>query len=56
LHRTILRINRLAPGRLKESYRDHSAIAQGIFNRDLELAVQSVLGHLQFAKQFLLSG
>jgi DNA-binding GntR family transcriptional regulator len=54
LHRSILRVNRLAAGRLRKSYQDHAAIAAGILASQGDAAAQSMVEHLRYGRQFLL--
>lgn len=56
LHRSILRINRLAAGRLMKSYQDHAAIVAAIMAGKCEKAGQGMVEHLRYGKQFLLGG
>lgn len=56
LHRAILRINRLATGRLKKSYEDHATIAAAILAAESDRAAQAMTAHLDYGRQFLLNG
>jgi DNA-binding GntR family transcriptional regulator len=54
LHRSILRINSMAAGRLLKSYQDHAAIFAAVLAADGDLAAQGMVDHLRYGKQFLL--
>jgi DNA-binding GntR family transcriptional regulator len=54
LHRSILRVNRLAAGRLLKSYEDHAAVAAAILAAQGEVAAQRMVEHLRYGRQFLL--
>jgi DNA-binding GntR family transcriptional regulator len=56
LHRSILRINRLASGRLLKSYEDHAAIAAAVLAGKETDAGQGMAEHLRYGRQFLLGG
>lgn len=56
LHRSILRVNRLAPDRLSASLRDHEAIADAILQGHRERAKSLMSAHLSFGRRFLLVG
>jgi DNA-binding GntR family transcriptional regulator len=56
LHRSILRINRLAPDRLHRSHQDHVAIAESICGNQAAAAAQRMTDHLAYGRQFLLGG
>ena len=53
LHRSILRINRLAAGRLEKSHQDHRAIAKSILARKPADAAQAMMEHLRYGRGFL---
>jgi DNA-binding GntR family transcriptional regulator len=54
LHRSILHINRLAPGRLQKSYEDHVAIAKAIAAGQASQSVSLMKLHLKYGRRFLL--
>ncbi len=54
LHRSILRINRLAPGRLRKSQQDHASILSAIRGSNGEIAARRMTEHLKYGRQFLL--
>ncbi len=54
LHRSILRVNRLAAGRLLKSYQDHAAVAAAVLAGQSEAAAQRMAEHLRYGRQFLL--
>jgi DNA-binding GntR family transcriptional regulator len=54
LHRSILRVNRLAAGRLPKSYQDHAAIAAAVRAGQGESAAQRMTDHLRYGRTFLL--
>lgn len=54
LHRSILRVNRLAAGRLPKSYQDHAAIVAAIRAAREDVAAQRMVEHLRYGRQFLL--
>lgn len=54
LHRSILRINRLAAGRLRRSHEDHAAIAGAILARDEGSASRRMAEHLAYGREYLL--
>jgi DNA-binding GntR family transcriptional regulator len=56
LHRSILRINRLASGRLLKSYEDHAGIAAALLAGNDAEAGQGMVEHLRYGRQFLLGG
>jgi DNA-binding GntR family transcriptional regulator len=56
LHRSVLRINRLVPGRLHKSYKDHEAIARSVMEGLHDEAAQLMREHLSFGRRFLLVG
>ncbi len=56
LHRSVLRVNRSAPGRLFESCREHAGIVEAILERRSEEASRLMLEHLGFGRRFLLVG
>jgi DNA-binding GntR family transcriptional regulator len=56
LHRSILQVNRLAPGRLPESKKDHDGIAKAIIKGLPEDAARLMKDHLSFGRRFLLVG
>jgi DNA-binding GntR family transcriptional regulator len=56
LHRSILRINRLASGRLLKSYEDHAAIANAVLTGNDTVAASGMTEHLRYGRQFLLGG
>ncbi len=53
LHRSILRVNRLAAGRLPKSYQDHASIAAAVRAGQGEAAAQRVAEHLRYGRTFL---
>jgi GntR family transcriptional regulator, rspAB operon transcriptional repressor len=55
LQRAILRVNRLAPGRLAKSYEDHAGIAASILHGRPSDAAKRVIEHLGYGRQFLLN-
>ena len=56
LHRSILRINRVSPGRLARSREDHCAIASAITSGRAEDASRLMLDHLGYGRRFLQGG
>jgi DNA-binding GntR family transcriptional regulator len=54
LHRSILRVNRLAAGRLLRSYQDHAAVAAAVLPTQGDAAAQRMVEHLRYGRQFLL--
>jgi DNA-binding GntR family transcriptional regulator len=54
LHRSILRVNRLAAGRLLRSYQDHAAVAAAVLATQGDVAAQRMVEHLRYGRQFLL--
>ena len=56
LQRSILRINRLSPGRLSKSQQDHAAIVSAIRRGDREAAARGMTEHLSYGWRFLLGG
>ena len=56
LHRSVLRVNRLAPGRLPKSCDEHEAIAAAIIEGRQNEAASLMGQHLTFGRQFLLVG
>jgi DNA-binding GntR family transcriptional regulator len=56
LHRSILRVNKLAAGQLDRSREDHEAIARAILARDPEAASRLMAAHLLYGQRFLLGG
>jgi DNA-binding GntR family transcriptional regulator len=54
LHRSILRVNRLAAGRLPKSYQDHAGIAAAVRAGQGDAAAQRMVEHLRYGRQFLL--
>ena len=56
LHRSILRVNRLAPGRLQKSCEDHEAIASAVMKGRDDDAERLMREHLGFGRRFLLVG
>jgi DNA-binding GntR family transcriptional regulator len=55
LERAILRINRLAPGRLSKSHKDHAGIAASVLKGRGDDAAKRVVDHLRYGRQFLLN-
>ncbi len=55
LHRSILRINRLVPGRLSKSYQDHSEMVAAIIDPSHKDVPTLMREHLNYGRQFLLS-
>jgi DNA-binding GntR family transcriptional regulator len=55
LERSILRVNRLASGRLPKSQADHAAIATCILKGRDNDAAKAMVEHLQYGRQFLLN-
>jgi DNA-binding GntR family transcriptional regulator len=55
LERAILRINRLAPGRLQKSQADHAAVAMSVLQGRGADAARAMVEHLQYGRQFLLN-
>jgi DNA-binding GntR family transcriptional regulator len=55
LERSILRVNRLASGRLPKSQGDHAAIALCILKGRGNDAAKAMAEHLQYGRQFLLN-
>jgi hypothetical protein len=53
LHRSILRVNRLAAGRLLKSYLDHAAVAAAVLAAQVDAAAQRMVEHLRYGRQFL---
>ena len=56
LHRSVLHVNRTAPGRLVKSYEDHNAIAKAILSGHDHGAARLMTEHLAFGRRFLLVG
>jgi DNA-binding GntR family transcriptional regulator len=56
LHRSVLRVNRLSPGRLQKSCDDHEAVATAIMEGRDDDAARLMREHLNFGRQFLLIG
>ncbi len=56
LHRSVLSVNRLAPGRLSKIYEDHAAIADAIQKGLGDEAARLMSEHLSFGRQYLLGG
>jgi len=56
LYRSILRINRLSPGRLARSHEDHCAIACAITSGRAEDASRLMLDHIGYGRRFLQGG
>ena len=56
LHRSVLSVNRLVPGRLRKSYEDHEAIAKAVIEGADEKASRLMREHLAFGRRFLLLG
>ena len=56
LHRSILQVNRLAPGRLHKSCQDHEAVAKAIMEGFDDEAARLMREHLGFGRRFLLLG
>jgi DNA-binding GntR family transcriptional regulator len=56
LERAILRVNRLAAGRLQKSYEDHAAIATAILAGKGEKASRAMSEHLRYGRRFLMGG
>ncbi len=56
LHRSVLHVNRLSPGRLQKSYEEHAAVANAILERRTDEAVRLMKEHLSFGRHFLLVG
>jgi len=54
LHRSVLHINRLVPGRLQKSYEDHVAIAKSITDGDGTQSTTLMQEHLKYRRRFLL--
>ncbi len=54
LHRSVLHINRLVPGRLQTSYADHVGIAHAIMDGDQSKSRLLMQEHLKFGRRFLL--
>ena len=54
LHRSILRVNRFAAGRLPKSYQEHALIAAAIQEAQGDRAAQRMVEHLRFGRTFLL--
>lgn len=54
LHRSILHINRLVPGRLQKSYEDHLSIANAIQGSDEPKSRSLMQEHLKYGRRFLL--
>jgi DNA-binding GntR family transcriptional regulator len=54
LHRSILRVNRLAAGRLLKSYQDHAGVVAAIRAARGDAAAQRMVEHLRYGRQFLL--
>jgi DNA-binding GntR family transcriptional regulator len=54
MHRSILRINTLAAGRLLKSYQDHATILEAALGAKGDLAAQAMIDHLRYGKHFLL--
>ncbi|QJW98934.1 GntR family transcriptional regulator [Frigoriglobus tundricola] len=56
LHRSVLRVNRSAPGRLFESCREHAGIVAAVLEGRPEDAARLMTEHLGFGRRFLLVG
>jgi DNA-binding GntR family transcriptional regulator len=56
LHRSILHVNRLVPGRLHKSYEDHEGVAKTIWEGRDDEAGRLMREHLSFGRHFLLVG
>ena len=56
LHRSVLHVNRLSPGRLQKSYEDHAAVANSILEGRPDEAARLMREHLSFGRCFLLVG
>jgi DNA-binding GntR family transcriptional regulator len=56
LHRSVLHINRLVPGRLHKSFEDHEAIGGAIMKGLHEKAARLMTAHLGYGRRFLLGG
>jgi DNA-binding GntR family transcriptional regulator len=56
LHRSVLRVNRLARNRLLKSYQEHEGIAVAVLGRRSDEAARLMKEHLAFGRQFLLVG
>jgi DNA-binding GntR family transcriptional regulator len=54
LHRSVLYINRLVPGRLQKSFEDHQEIANAIIGREESKSRSLMLEHLKYGRRFLL--
>ncbi len=55
IHRVVMQVFRLSPGRLTNSYEEHVAIADAVIRGDGPLAAERVERHLEYGKQSLLS-
>jgi DNA-binding FadR family transcriptional regulator len=56
LHRSVLRVNRLARNRLLRSYQEHEGIAEAVLGRRADEAARLMKEHLAFGRRFLLVG
>ena len=56
LHRSVLRVNRLARNRLLQSYQEHEGIADAVLGGRSDEAARLMKEHLGFGRQFLLVG
>jgi DNA-binding GntR family transcriptional regulator len=56
LHRSVLRVNRSAPGRLIVSYREHAGLVAAIADERHDEAARLMTEHLGFGRRFLLIG
>jgi DNA-binding GntR family transcriptional regulator len=56
LHRSVLRVNRLARNRLMKSYQEHLDLAEAVLAGRSEDAARRMKDHLAFGRQFLLVG
>ena len=56
LHRSVLRVNRMASGRLHKSYEDHEAIANAVIDGLHDEAARLMREHLSYGRHFLLVG
>jgi len=56
LHRSVLRVNRLAKNRLLKSCGEHEHVAKAVFGERSDEAARLMKEHLRFGRQFLLVG
>lgn len=56
LHRSVIRVNRMAPGRLQKCYEEHDAVASAILSGHPDEAARLMREHLVFGRRFLLVG